>query len=397
MISEGPSVLRLARFTNGNPFKPTDLADEGLPVVRIRQLLDPSARFDRAAPPARPVIIDRGDLIFSWSATLAVRHWQGGKALLNQHLFRVDPYPGIERRWLGYVLTVGIDRLVPLMHGSAMTHITLDMLRMLSVAVPSRDTQEEMADYLDAESVRVDSAIVRKNRMIELLPSRLISLAADITVGRYGGLKTGIPTLPEVPASWRVLRNKVFMQEVNRRSPDGKGDMLSVSHITGVTPRSEKTVYMFEAESTVGYKMVRPGDLVINTMWAWMGAAGVAWTAGIVSPAYGVYTIDKTIMLPEFFDVLIRTPAYITEMTRFSRGVTSSRLRLYPDEFLRLSSPVPPIEEQREIAEHYRSSSSNTRAVCDHLARQVDLLRDRRQALITAVVTGELDIPEVTA
>ena len=183
------------------------------------------------------------------------------------------------------------------------------------------------------------------------------------------------------------------MREVNRRSPDGSGEMLSVSHITGVTPRSEKTVYMFEAESTVGYKMVRPGDLVINTMWAWMGAAGIARTVGIVSPAYGVYTIDKNVMLPEFFDILVRTPAYITEMTRFSRGVTSSRLRLYPDEFLALSSPVPPIELQSEIAERYRAESAVTRETCDRLVRQIELLEERQQTLITAAVIGKLDVP----
>ena len=64
--------------------------------------------------------------------------------------------------------------------------------------------------------------------------------------------------------------------------------------------------------------MVQPGDLVINTMWAWMGATGVARAAGIVSPAYGVYSIDKSIMQSDFFDILVRTPAYVMEMTRFS-------------------------------------------------------------------------------
>ena len=95
-----------------------------------------------------------------------------------------------------------------------------------------------------------------------------------------------------------------------------------MSHLTGVTPRSQKTVYMFEAESTIGYKLVRPGDLAVNTMWAWMGAAGVSTHHGIVSPSYGVYQIDQTTVLPGYFDVLVRTPAYICEMTRFSRGVT---------------------------------------------------------------------------
>ncbi len=63
------------------------------------------------------------------------------------------------------------------------------------------------------------------------------------------------------------------MREVASPSVKGEEEMLSVSHLTGVTPRSEKTVYMFEAESTVGYKLVHTGDLVINTMWAWMAGS----------------------------------------------------------------------------------------------------------------------------
>ena len=395
MISDGPSVLRLANFINGSPFKPTDFGDEGLPIIRIRQLLDEDALAERALPPPRPVTITAGDLIFSWSATLAVRHWHGGQSLLNQHLFRVDPVPGIERRWLGYVLSVGVERLKPLMHGSAMTHITRDMLRMLSVSVPEASVQRAIADYLDDETARIDALISKRRHLSDLLESRLTALAEDVIKGRDGDKTTRIPSLPTIPSSWRVLRNKIFMREANRRSVDENDEMLSVSHITGVTPRSEKTVYMFEAESTVGYKLVRPGELVINTMWAWMGAAGVSDVHGIVSPAYGVYEFDDNIMLPKFYDILVRTPAYITEMTRFSRGVTSSRLRLYPDEFLRLSSPVPPIKTQRAIIDRYASHKSTALQARKRIAQQIQLLFERRQALITGVVTGEILAPEV--
>ena len=64
---------------------------------------------------------------------------------------------------------------------------------------------------------------------------------------------------------------------------------MTVSHLTGVTLRSEKEVNMFMAETLEGYKICRPGDLVINTLWAWMGAMGVAFQRGLVSPAYNVY------------------------------------------------------------------------------------------------------------
>lgn len=65
--------------------------------------------------------------------------------------------------------------------------------------------------------------------------------------------------------------------------------MLSVSHKTGVTPRSQKNITMFMAESYEGHKVCRPGDIVVNTMWAWMAAIGVSRHVGIVSPAYGIY------------------------------------------------------------------------------------------------------------
>ena len=185
MVTIGPSILRLANFVNGSAFRPSDLGEKGLPVVRIRQLLDSHAPIERAVPPDRPVVIDRGDLIFSWSATLAVRHWYGGRALLNQHLFRVDPFPGVNQRWLGYVLRTGIEHLKPLMHGSAMTHITRYMLKMLCTTVPDPSQQESIANYLDAETNRIDSAIDRTRLIIDLLGERRQSLITAAVLGEF--------------------------------------------------------------------------------------------------------------------------------------------------------------------------------------------------------------------
>lgn len=72
--------------------------------------------------------------------------------------------------------------------------------------------------------------------------------------------------LGAVPAHWTLLRAKRLFREVDERSKTGKEELLSVSHLTGVTPRRLKTVTMFMAESNVGHKVCRPGDLVINTL-----------------------------------------------------------------------------------------------------------------------------------
>lgn len=336
--------------------------------------------------------VPEGSLIVSSRAPIGYIAETTGVMAFNQGCKGLVPARKVDIRFFRYQLSTMVEQLQSYGQGSTFSELSADYLATITIVVPSLSYQRYVANYLDAETTHIDTLISKKHRLIELLNSRLVCLAEDASSGNGGEKETGIPSLSNIPSSWRVLRNKVFMRESSDRTPDGSEEMLSVSHITGVTPRSEKTVYMFEAESTIGYKVVRPGDLVINTMWAWMGAAGVARTEGIVSPAYGVYRIDSDIMLPEFYDILVRTPAYITEMTRFSRGVTSSRLRLYPDEFLRLSAPVPPIEVQREIVDSFHTKRLAIQQICDLLASQIDLLTERRQALITAVVNGELSV-----
>ncbi|MEU4100953.1 restriction endonuclease subunit S [Streptomyces tanashiensis] len=186
-----------------------------------------------------------------------------------------------------------------------------------------------------------------------------------------------------VPSRWRWSRNKELLAESLCVSLDGTEELLSVSHLTGITPKSEKNVTMTEAESLDGYRLVSTGDLVINTMWAWMGALGVSKQAGIVSPAYGVYNPRPDMPFhPGFYDYLYRSNPYVMEMTRRSRGIWSSRLRLYPDVFLSMAVPVPPLEEQRAIADYLDHETARIDTLIDEQQRLIEMLRERRQAII---------------
>lgn len=176
--------------------------------------------------------------------------------------------------------------------------------------------------------------------------------------------------LPPVPEHWNEQRAKTFFREVDERSKTGQEELLSVSHLTGVTPRSQKNVTMFKAASYVGSKLCRPGDIVINTLWAWMAALGASRHVGIVSPAYGVYRPRKPECFnPAYLDYLLRTRAYVAEYIGRSTGIRSSRLRLYPNQFLDISLIQPPRPEQDQIVAYLRVQDA-------HIARFIKAKRD---------------------
>lgn len=210
---------------------------------------------------------------------------------------------------------------------------------------------------------------------------------------RYAVYKdSGIEWLGEVPSHWAITRNKEIFFERGSLSQSGDEMLLTVSHITGVTRRSEKNVNMFMAETMEGYKHCKTGDLIINTMWAWMGALGTAREDGICSPAYGVYAPRKGVPYSYgYFDYLFRTPKAVSEMTRNSKGIVSSRLRLYPKDFFQILTALPAYFEQAAIASYLDEKTAQIDTEVELLGKKAMHYGKLRQALINETVTRGLD------
>lgn len=208
---------------------------------------------------------------------------------------------------------------------------------------------------------------------------------------------SGVPWLGEVPEHWEVKRNKLFMKEINERSADGSEELLTVSKYTGVTKRrdkiSEEGKLLTNAASLVGYKNVNNGDLVINIMLAWNGSLGASPVEGIVSPAYCVYRAEKNIE-PRFVHYLFRTPLFTGVFKTVSTGVVDSRLRLYPEEFFRLQSLIPPLPEQTAIVRYLDHMDRRIRRYIHTKQKLIKLLEEQKQAIIHRAVTRGLD-PDV--
>ncbi|MFC1853459.1 restriction endonuclease subunit S [candidate division CSSED10-310 bacterium] len=279
--------------------------------------------------------------------------------------------------------------------GDILFHLNSTKVKDLGIPIPSLLEQAQIAAYLDHKTHLIDSLIEKKQKQIELLKEyRTALINQAVTKGLNPEVPkkdSGIPAFGNVPTHWPITRNKNLFREVNERSITGKEELLTVSHITGVTPRSEKDVTMFMASTLVGYKLCQPGDLIINTMWAWMGALGTSNNCGVVSPSYNVYRFKQS-SIPKFFDYLVRSPSFVCEIKRFSKGVWSSRLRLYPEYFFEIKVPFPPFSEQEEIVEFLNIKIKKIDNYISQNLKIIDFIKEHRTTLISNVVTGKIDV-----
>ena len=294
-------------------------------------------------------------------------------------------------QYLGWV-----DSLV---RGSTRDRVSRSMLGSFPIPLPPRSEQVAIVQFLDHADARIRRYIRAKQKLIKLLEEEKQAIIhSAVTRGLAPNVRlkpSGVKLAGDIPEHWESKRGKYYFREIDERSASGAEELMSVSHKTGVTARSEKNITMFMAESYVGHKLCRPGDIAVNTMWAWMAAVGVSSKVGIVSPSYGVYRPrNEADFRPAYLDMLLRTEAYRSEYLRNSRGITTSRLRLYPDDFLGILFIRPPLNEQDDILRQVKHDTDDLRRTIDNANREIALLREWRCSLIADVVIGRLDVRE---
>lgn len=391
-----------------------DGSDDARPYVGLEQIESGTGRLIRASSETEVSVespdqsteatgesltntFEPGDVLFGKLRPYLAKAWVAEFAgRCTTELLVMEPR-AIESRFLRYVCLSRdfIDAVDASTFGSKMPRADWDFIGNMPIPMPNQTKQRAIADYLDRETAQLDALVATKEELLDLLAekrralvTRSITRGLDATVPVHD---SGIPWLGEIPAHWGIERSRWLFRERDERSETGDEELLTVSHLTGVTPRSEKDVNMFEAETTEGYKICLAGDLVINTLWAWMGAMGVSPLNGIVSPAYHVYEPGPRIF-PSYIDALVRMPLFTQEVIRYSKGVWSSRLRLYPEGFFEVSLPVPPLDEQRAIVAYIADETGKLDALRSAAERTIALLKERRSALVAAAVTGQIDV-----
>lgn len=286
--------------------------------------------------------------------------------------------------------------------GMGVPHLFQADLRKFNVLIPSLIEQQKIANFLDHETAKIDTLIEKQQQLIKLLKEKrqaVISHAVTKGLNPNAPMRdSGIEWLGEVPAHWSVKRvNLLFSESAVRASTDKELNfpVLSVSIHSGISDKElnedelERKVQRSDDRSL--YKVVHSNYLAYNMMRAWQGGFGATKISGLVSPAY-VVCKPKSCLDSYFFELVLRTPNAVTELKRYSRGITDFRLRLYWDEFKNVRIPVPPSEEIGEIVKSVESINYKFDFLCGKAERQIELLKERRTALVSAAVTGKIDV-----
>jgi len=169
-----------ARFINGAAFKPADWEDGGLPIIRIQNLTGTGEKFNFTSRQVKPeLVVEPGDLLVSWSATLDVYRWSGPRGVLNQHIFKVLPNSGIDPDYLFYALKSALAELSAKTHGSTMKHVVRGDFESTQVHMPSLAEQRRIVDILSRADGIVRLRRDAENKVAELIPALFLDMFGD--------------------------------------------------------------------------------------------------------------------------------------------------------------------------------------------------------------------------
>lgn len=338
-------------------------------------------------------------LLVAGNGVVGFTQYYKGKFNAYQRTYVLSEFHNIYPLFLKYYVSNNLKREVEQSSvGSVIQFIKLGDLQNFNIAFPEYKEQEKITEYLEMKCQKIDHIIEKtKSSIVEYKKFKQSIITQAVTKGIVPERlmkECDINWIGKIPQDWKVQRGKNLFIEINERSTTGEEELLTVSHITGVTPRKNKNVNMFMSESLVDYKICHEGDIAANTMWMWQGAIGVSKYYGVISPSYNTYRQKSDTYDADYLEYLLRIPQLVATYAAHSTGITASRLRLYPQGFFSILFPVPPRKEQQEIAVYLNKKIPQIDQLIIKKEKFVDELKSYKRSLIYEYVTGKKEVPE---
>jgi type I restriction enzyme S subunit len=324
-----------------------------------------------------------------------VFHHLTGKFDVHQRVYVLRNFRNILPRFLYYYFSSQFKRVVA--YGGALTTVASlrrPMFTSFPVLVPSRDEQLVICAFLDRETAEIDAFIADQEELSGLLAERR---AATINRAVTAGVGTSVRSRPggtswlgEVPSTWEI---RPLWSMFSRIKDVGHPEepMLSVFREFGVVYKDSYANLNKTAENRNIYQLVGPGWLVANRMKAWQGSVGISSLRGIVSGHYICFK-PRHQESSEYLNYLFRSQAYAAGYATLSRGVRIGQAEIDNDLYRLLPVLIPPRAEQEHIVAAIRRETAELDTAIADAREAIVLSKERRAALISAAVTGKMDV-----
>jgi type I restriction enzyme, S subunit len=410
----GPTVsLRETSESDELTFLPMDRIKNGYFIPNVES-------FSKYAPSY--TVFAEGDILLAKvtpcfeNGNIAIaQNLVGGKGFGTSEIF-VLRSTGVDRRFLFYYLQSSNFKQegeASMTGAGGLKRVSPDLLRQHHLPVPAKETQPLIANYLDRETARIDGLIAEKERMLALLEEKRAALIIRVVTR---GLDPNAPLKPsgqewlgEIPTHWEIRRIKFVADALDQGSspiaanapagPDELG-VLKLSAVSKGRFKREENKALREAGEEEQSFALREGDVLItrgNTPELVADVACVPYDEpNLLLPdlIYRLRVQDDKI-IPSYLTSFLSTAAARVQIRRDARGSSGSMVKVSQGHVLDWLTPLPPLSEQTEIVDHLKRAEDQFQSLTSEVSASLSLLSERRAALITAAVTGQIPLEEM--
>jgi type I restriction enzyme S subunit len=386
-------------------FRYIDIATTG----RGTLLDQPQPLTFETAPSRARRVLRPGDTILSTVRTYLRAVWTlrglDADLVASTGFVCLRPRSGVDSRFLGWLAQADsvVEEVVARSVGVSYPAVNPSEVGLIKVSCPPLAEQCAIADYLDRETVRIDALIAAKRRMVELLEQEFRVSRIDRVVDRPNEERRRGPAwLGSIPSAWKIMRLKFVARMESGHTPSRQVEaywidcsipwitLNDVSDLEAEWHFLDPTNFVNELGLQNSSAHVLPQNAVVLSRDATVGRSALLGRPMAVSQHFVAWVCGPQ-LLPEYLLNVLRGPMQ-HHFGSLTAGATIATIGM-PD-LNQLVVPIPPIQEQTRIVRRIAAIQKHSNQTLVRVNRQIALLQERRHALITAAVTGQLDIPE---
>jgi type I restriction enzyme S subunit len=381
------AIKRLASLQSGNGITAESISDEGdYPVYGGNGIRGFTDAFTHDG--VYPIIGRQGALCGNVN-------YSKGKFWASEHAVVASPAHSLDARWLGETLRA--MNLNQYSVSAAQPGLSVEVICNLLIPYPPHCEQQAIASFLNRETTKIDALIAEQQRLIELLQEKrqaVISHAVTKGMNPDAPMKdSGVEWLGQVPEHWGIGQSRRRFALRNERALEGD-EQLTASQKYGIVRQADfveaegrRVVEVIKGAEIL--KHVETGDFVIS-MRSFQGGIEYSPYRGSISSAYVMLSPIKDVH-PGFFRWLFKSSPYIQALQSTSNLVRDGQALRFSN-FAQVDIPVIPLQEQIFIANFLDLQTAKIDAMIAEQQQLTELLQERRSALISSAVTGQIDV-----